>query len=474
LSEMPFDPQQASKASSTLTWGLLAFLCLNAFALNGLLWIASPEPYKDTVLRQSWNLLKGVSGDDSWGAMDVALDSAVDTPDVPLYTKVFFTEQFRFQYPPSAMFALAAMRAVAPERIQINDVYDGPWPAINASVGWVFIALTALSVALLLEATLRHTQPHVHRQPLMVLRAAVVIGLTLTFYPAVKAFTLGQIQVWINALFALGLLAWATGWKASSGMLIGTIALIKPHYGLILLWAGLRREWRFATACAAIIGVGLAAAVAMFGVANHVDYLRVLSFLSQHGEAYFPNQSVNGLLNRLMSIADPQLFVSLDLPAGKFPPFTPWIYGVTLISSMALLIAALLRRRGASDRDGVIDFSIIALSCTMASPIAWEHHYGITLPIYAVLLAGAIGDRSRLAWLAASYVLVSTFVPVTNLLAANVLNIFQSLLFAGAIILLVLLHRRLGAAAPESPAGGLGRGDEKSITEARRQPAFST
>ena len=34
----------------------------------------------------------------------------------------------------------------------------------------------------------------------------------------------------------------------------------------------------------------------------HIDYLRVLSYMAERGEAYFPNQSVNGLLNRLMSI----------------------------------------------------------------------------------------------------------------------------------------------------------------------------
>ncbi len=464
---MPVEQQRAARASATLAWGLLAFLCLNAFALNGLLWAVSPEPYKDTVLQQSWKLLNGLSGDDSWGAMEVALDNVTEAPDVPLYTKVFFTDQFRYQYPPSAMFALVGLRAIAPDRIQVNDSYDGPWPAINASIGWVFIALTVLSVALLLETMLRRAQPHADWRHLRAVRVLAVIGLTLTFYPIVKAFTLGQIQVWINALFAVGLLAWVTGWRGASGALIGVIALIKPQYGLILLWAGLRGEWRFAAACAAVVGVGLAAAVAAFGFANHVDYLRVLSFLSQHGEAYFPNQSVNGLLNRLMSIANPDLYVSLDLPAGKFPPFTVWIYAITLVSSAALVLAALLRRRAADDRDGVVDFCIMALSGTMASPIAWEHHYGITLPIFAVLLAGAIGDRRRLVWLAASYVLVSTFLPVTNLLAATPLNIFQSSLLAGALVLLVLLHGRQGASAPA------GSRDRDNAATVRKQPAFS-
>ena len=192
-------------------------------------------------------MLRGEGGDDSWGAMQVALDHVAEMPDAPLYTKVFFTDNFRFQYPPSALFGLAAMLAVDPERVQINDVYDGAWPATNTVVGWFFIFLTAASVAALLELGLAAMRPDVDWRQHRALRALVVVGLTLTFYPVAKAFTLGQIQVWINALFALGLLAWAAGWKVSSGVLIGAISLIKPHYGLFLVWATLRREMHFAT-----------------------------------------------------------------------------------------------------------------------------------------------------------------------------------------------------------------------------------
>ena len=63
------------------------------------------------------------------------------------------------------------------------------------------------------------TAPSSHA--LIVARALLVLGFALTFYPIVKGFTLGQIQVWLNGLFALSIVCWATGWKASSGVLIG-------------------------------------------------------------------------------------------------------------------------------------------------------------------------------------------------------------------------------------------------------------
>jgi alpha-1,2-mannosyltransferase len=429
----------AGDAPLALTLGLLAFFLVNAFLLNAILWSASPEPYRSTVLKDTWDLVRGQGGDDSWGAMQAALEHVAETPEAPLYAKVFFADNVRFQYPPSALFALSAMLAVAPERVQVDDAYDGPWPALNSLVGWIFIALTAISVAALLETALASMRPDIDWRRLRVLRALLVVGLTLTFYPVAKAFTLGQIQVWMNALFSLAMLAWATRCKVLSGILIGLVGLIKPHYGLLLVWAALRRQMRFAAACAATIAVGMAASVAVYGLANHLDYLRVLSFLSQRGETYYPNQSVNGILNRFMSISSPAAFVTLDLPAGQFPPFTPWIWATTLTSSLALLGFALLRFHRHDCSGGVIDLALMALACTMASPIAWEHHYGMSLPIYAVMLARTLGDRQRLTCLAISYVLVSTFVPATNLFAGSPLNLLQSTLFAGAIVLLVLL-----------------------------------
>ncbi len=49
-----------------------------------------------------------------------------------------------------------------------------------------------------------------HRRPQVLTLAArvvIVLALALTFYPLVKAYTLGQIQNWLNGLFALALCA---------------------------------------------------------------------------------------------------------------------------------------------------------------------------------------------------------------------------------------------------------------------------
>jgi alpha-1,2-mannosyltransferase len=72
--------------------------------------------------------------------------------------------------------------------------------------------------------------------------------------------------------------------------------------------------------------------------------------------------------------------------------------------------------------------------------MAWEHHYGILLPIFALLLAASIGNLARILLLAICYVFISNLFGVANLLAETPLNLAQSYLFVAALVLLLVLH----------------------------------
>jgi alpha-1,2-mannosyltransferase len=431
----------AKLSQSMLTRYLAVFLLLNAFAFNGLLWLVSPEPYKETVLQHSFDVLRGRGCDDSWGIMSVSLEYAKEHHDKPLYSEIFFERKLKFQYPPSSLFAVAGLVwLVGPEAIRTEEceVYD--LPTVNDVLGWFFILMSAMCAAALLEIGLRRQQVPPASGAMVAARFVIVLGLALTFYPLVKAYTLGQIQNWLNGLFALALLCWVTGWKVPSGVLIGLMALVKPQYGAFMLWALLRREWGFTAALTATGIVGVAGSIMAYGFANHLDYLPVLEFLAERGETYYPNQSVNGLLNRVMVLIDPAHWTSIDFDDHAFPPFSPLVSGGTLVASIVLLSAALFRRGNKGDPDRTFDFCTMALSLTMASPIAWEHHYGILLPVFAVLLASSLGKWPRLVLVAASYVVISNFFPVANVLAWSYLNFAQSYLLFAALVVLVLLH----------------------------------
>src|SRR5215470_10650065 len=154
-----------------------------------------------------------------------------------------------------------------------------------------------------------------------------------------------------------------------------------------------------------------------------------------------------------MTLIDPGSYNSLGFNDNAFPPFNAWVYAGTLITSFIILSAALFRRGNQGDPDRTLDFCTMALSITIASPIAWEHHYGILLPVFAVLLASSLGNRTRLVLIAVSYVLISNFFSIANMFALTILNVVQSYVFFAALVVLILLHRaRLGGKIGEPPS----------------------
>src|SRR5262249_58276933 len=93
---------------------------------------------------------------------------------------------------------------------------------------------------------------------------------------------------------------------------------------------------------------------------------------AEHGKAYYPNQSLNGLLNGLMSVTEPRLYANLEFLPERFPPFNPWVYGGTMVAAAVILLAALVlprwREHEGKGRDSTIDFCIMAAGATLASP----------------------------------------------------------------------------------------------------------
>ena len=265
--------------------------------------------------------------------------------------------------------------------------------------------------------------------------------LTITFYPIVRSWRLGQVQTINNFLFAAALWSYMRGARTLPGVLSGLICLLKPHLGLLLIWGLLRRQWKFVLGFGCAAGCGLIVSLALYGPANHVDYVSVLSYISKHGESFHPNQSMNGLLNRLFFNGN-----NLVWDASSFPPYHAWVYAGTLLSAAVLILASLFIKTAKSRRTeetDTLEFMIAFLCFTMASPVAWEHHYGILLPMFAFVLPLALGpepDKKLVAGLAAAYVLTSNYYQITDVLAGSLWNVFQSYLYGGALLLLLCLY----------------------------------
>lgn len=120
-----------------------------------------------------------------------------------------------------------------------------------------------------------------------------------------------------------------------------------------------------------------------------------------------------------------------------------------------MLTAALwVARMAMTPLAGITSFMIAALCFTAASPVAWEHHYGILLPLFslvfmALLRNGRETTRRGMLWglLAVTFTLCANSLAPLNFLADTPLNIVQSYLFIAALgvaVLAFMLRRDLG------------------------------
>lgn len=373
---------------------------------------------------------------DSWGPMLQALRVLHGPDRDTLYQALFFTGHVRFQYPPTSLVSLDLLSALG----------IASFRALNA-INLVAFLLNAAAVGFLMwllfggrGRTVGRGYPGLHPGGMV----AIGVAAAFVFYPDVRADVLGQIQVWIDLLFTSAVIGWLFGRRLFAGILIGLACTIKPQFGLLLLWGLLWTEWAFS--CGILAGFAPVAIVSLFryGLKAHLDYLNVLAFLSRHGESFFANNSVNGILNGYVPSNN-----SLYWDPLQFTPYNPVVYAGTAAASALVLAAVVyLPLSGRKTRPGVGDFAIASICTVIGSPVAWEHHYGILLPIFAVMLKHLLDlpDVPRrgikLVCLGVSWILVANFIPFSNLFARTPFSVLQANFFFGALLLLVLLLSR--------------------------------
>jgi len=404
---------------------LCVFLLLNGVGLNLLLAALPWTPGRKTVFNYTARTVMANGGTDSWGQMATAVAEFRARPEGALYHEVFLRRHIRFPYPPTSL-----LLTYATEHLGLGFAF------LNLVSAMAVLATMALVAALLIGGFEDRASIGLNRADRNALFVVAVVS-TLTFYPIVKGFALGQIQTWINLVLGLVLWLWISGRERSAGVLAGVTTVLKPHYGFLLLWAASRRRWTFCISFGATILLTGLVSLWVFGLHSHLDYLWMLSYVSRHGESYFANNAVNGFLHRLLFNGE-----NLEWHEDRYPPMNEWVVGGTLVASATLVALCLVWRRREADAGGIVDLMSAVLTCVMASPVAWEHHYGVLLPIYAVLLPIVLRPpRGPVVWLAVSYVLTSNYFGVTKLAAGTWLNFVQSSLLFGAAMVVVCLYR---------------------------------
>lgn len=384
---------------------------------------------------------------DSWHLMDIAGDWwQANRERSDLYSQLLIESQLRFQYAPIML---------APT-VLISRLGLDPTPIFDAAT-YPFLVVTIVAVYAIARRSLAASGITMTSLGAKLGLAGITVVATLGYFPVVLSAGIGQVQLWINALFALTLWAVLAQRERIAGLLMGIASLLKPQYGLVVVWGILRRRWRFTIWAAVVAVLGTLAGAIAFGWGNSVDYVRALSFLSQRGEGFILNQSVNGLLNRIAFVGSDEPAV---LPNGYpyIPPFTWWIYAATVLTTAAIVALILIRRRRSpATDDAALDLSVMMLGLTIASPIAWTHHFGILLPIFALIWPRLWYAKRYAAarWMritvAVAFVVSGNFFTVLDVFSGTYLSVLQSTTFAAVVaVFVVLLWMDRRSPSPES------------------------
>ncbi|WP_448148860.1 glycosyltransferase family 87 protein [Labrys miyagiensis] len=364
--------------------------------------------------------------------MGRALDFLHGANSGSVYQTLFFSEHVKFQYPPASLLLIDLLRSIgiqAPEELNLLNA------GVLIATGLVFAVFTVQVLG-----SIRWFGVQVPVGPLAFLAA-------IRFYPSNLAFQIGQMQILLGLLFLLACWAVLHERRGLAGSLIALAATVKPQFlplGLLALW---RRDWRFVIGLATVTAASLVLSVGLYGWRTHLDYVNVLEFLSKRGEYQHLNQSVNGILVRWFYDGP-----SLDrdplgaIPQSAFPPYMAAVYFPTFISSLLMLLTPFFVRARDDDRvSKLLEFCTASLLFTMASPIAWVHHYNILLPIYVVAIKAALERwEGTPAWIALGLLAVSLLltgfplVPASDPTMAS-LNLVQSHVFLGTLLLVVIM-----------------------------------
>lgn len=373
---------------------------------------------------------------DSWEPMMKAFNWLHRHLGENVYEAIFFVEHVKFQYPLTSLLPMEVMSSVGLLHLRVYIL-----------VNLILTCATALGMGILmldLAARLGLSGPSDTLSARLKLASLGVLA-TLGFFPVAKAFSVGQIQVWLNAAFVLSTILYCRNRRWAVGMLLGLSTLIKPQMSLFLLWALLRKEWRIAGGWAAVVAVGTAVTAMLYGVKPMLTYLDVLSFIGAHGEGYYSNQTLNGLLNRLLHNGN-----NVQWLGDAFAPHHPLVYWATMSSGLLLIGFGLLWRRHDDGDGGILSFAMAGICFTVGSPVAWIHHFGILLPAFAIAFLAvartaaespqAANRNFQLLGVAFLLTAVDAFKPA-NALADTPFNILQSYMFFGTLILMTVLWR---------------------------------
>jgi alpha-1,2-mannosyltransferase len=269
-----------------------------------------------------------------------------------------------FTYPPFAAMIFVPLAALSP-----------------VGAGVVISAVSALCASRVGYITSRLA-------PVPVPAVGVALSL-LVVEPGLRTLGYGQVNLLLMWLVFEGvLIGWNSGNQAWRAVLVGLAAGLKLIPLIFIGLLVLAREWRRAVwaVVGLIVSIGLGFVVAP-GPSH--QYWTELMFDDTRigGVEYLGNQSINGLLWRLLG------------PGGSRPLWFVLSVGFGLLLIWAARTAWLRGQR----LDAVV---LTGLAGLLASPISWTHHW-----VWVPLIALVLWYRGQRVWATCGMLIAATWVP---------------------------------------------------------------
>ena len=260
------------------------------------------------------------------------------------------------------------------------------------------------------------------------------------FFPLRWGVTCVNIQSFITFFLAVLVLAYSKSHNVLSGVMLGLAACLKPYLALLLLFAAVRKEWKFIFAAVATASLLILASLIVVGIAPWKTYFFDLLPVVTRGYGYYPNHSINGIVHRWLGHP-----TSMTLG-----PESVIVFWATRIAAVFFLGSSACPRpiRKSRPRKNMhteqwlcraADISIAILAVTLVSPIVWDHYYACCMVLFSVcLVIYSLTIRSFwfLGLLTCSYVLLGTYFLTVAGVASGPLTLINSTHFFGAILLL--------------------------------------
>ena len=403
---------------------LLLFVTSSLLLANGVQWLlfrllrmGNPGGVKSVLL----DFLQMHTWTDSWLPMMRSVDYFRANPHLPLYYAPLYD---------TLIYSLASILPIwLLKRMGMGDAAMLRMLAITSWLALAGVAAVSLWMGKRLLA-----KRGVRLDGATVL---AVILLVLFCYPLLKGYSLGNAQTFLSFGFTLLLLLWSSGQERASGVTAALLTFVKPQFVLLLVWMAVRKRWNAAAAFLVTAAVLLVLSVLVFGLQNNLDYVHVLAGLSRKAQSHFANQSMFGTLNRMIGNGENISYTPL-----LYTPYIRWVY-LTTVGTALLLVAAVLLFPWGRMRGSAGDLAAMGIVSVIASPMAWEHHYGIVPAVLAWMwFAHACWQRRRPWLLGLAALLTLNAWPGFNRLADfHGWNVLQSYMYFGALLLIAVLMR---------------------------------